>query len=395
MQHSFWAATLLILLFSCGTSDQKTETHADLSLSLELADSLDLDFLGSPILASSNPDGSRLAFFDYPSSKIIISDGSGEILDTLSKQGDTPDAYGFMIDLPVIYGKDKLIQVGMNGIFIYTQEGEMLKKIKHPEDMGGAVFSYRTGKTSKVIQLNNKPYLLMNSIRTRGTYAGEQEFYDTYKALELVNLESGESKNLGPFEEGSLFLNGKGFIQSDYYPAFAENDGKLYLSHGGEPKVWVYDLTPDSSSLDTVFSLDIPELFPIEGVDRKELSEGSYSFHGGTATIWNIFIQNGKILVSYYPGLDPLEMDKAQMLWEEGKEDESEAYYNNLQKKYPPGLLIYDESSLEFLGRFSYPDITDAVSFLADDKFIYFQKKPDPDVEEDFLRIYKYKLISK
>ncbi|SHO63463.1 hypothetical protein [Algoriphagus zhangzhouensis] len=392
MRHSFWAATLLILLFSCGTSDQKTETSADLSLSLELADSLDLDFLGSPVLASCNPEGTRLAFFDYPSKKIIVSDGSGEILDTLSKQGDTPDAYGFMIDLPVIYGKDKLIQVGMNGIFIYTQKGEMLKKIKHPEDMGRAVFASRTGKTSKIIELNGSPYLLMNSVRTRGTFAGAQEFYDTYKALELINLETGEAQDFGPFEEGSLFLNGKGFIQSDYFPSYAENKSKLYLSHGGEPKLWIYDFSPSMTSLDTALSLDIPGLFPIEGVERQELSEGSYSFHGGTAAIRNIFIQNGLILISYFPGMDPKLMEEANKLWSEGKEKESQAIYEKLNRETPPGIIVFDETSLEFLGRLSYPEKANTGGLLADDKFIYFQKKPDPDVEEDFLRVYKYKL---
>lgn len=395
MRNSFFIAGFLsLVLFSCGTSEQKTETKPELLLNLELADSLDLDFLGSPILASSNPEGSRLAFFDYPSQKIIITDGAGEILDTLSKQGDTPDAYGFMIDLPVIYGNDKVIQIGMNGVFIYTQSGEMLKKIKHPEDMGGAVFSSRTGKTSKIIRLNGTPYLLMNSIRTRETYAGAQEFYDTYKAIELVDLETGESLDFGPFEEGSLFLNGKGFIQSDYYPAFAENNGKLYLSHGGEPKVWIYDFSPSESKLDTALSLDIPGLFPIEGIDRNELSEGSYSFHGGTAAIRNIFIQNGLIIISYYPGMDPKQMDQAQKLFSEGKEDEGRAIYNKLNRETSPGIFVYDETTLEFLGRLSYPEIANTGGLLANDEFIYFQKKPDPDMEEDFLRVYKYKLIT-
>lgn len=396
MRNTFLVASLFAaLLFGCGSSEQKTEAIAEAALRLELADSLDLDFLGSPILASSNPEGTRLAFFDYPSKKIIVSDGSGEILDTLSKQGDTPDAYGFMIDLPVIYGKDKLIQVGMNGIFIYTQEGEMLKKIKHPEDMGGAVFSSQTGKTSKIIRFNETQFLLMNSIRTRETYAGAQEFYDTYKAIELVNLETGETLDFGPFEEGSLFLNGKGFIQSDYYPAFAENKGKLYLSHGGEPKVWVYDFSPTAAKLDTALTLDIPGLFPIEGVERQELSEGSYSFHGGTAAIRNIFIQNGLILISYFPGMDPEIMEEAEKLWSEGKEDEAQGIYEKLNRETRPGILVYKEASLELLGRLNYPKKANTGGFLADGEFIYFQKKPDPDVEEDFLRVYKYKLISK
>ncbi|WP_192346480.1 hypothetical protein [Algoriphagus sp. Y33] len=396
MRNSFFSLILLGLFSACGSPEENvTERDTSLKLEFELLDSLDLDFLGSPILASTNPEGSRFAFFDFPSKKIIISEKSGEILDTLSKNGDTPDAYGFLIDLPVIWENDKLIQVGMNGVFIYDQEGNMLKKIKHPEDMGAAAFMSITGKTSKIVQFEGVSYLLMNSIRTRNTYAGEQKFYDTYKALEIVNLETGETTDFGPFEEGSLFRNGKGFIQSDYLPAFAENKGKLYLSHGGEPKVWIYDFSPKNATLDTALALDIPHLFPIEGVDREELSEGNFSVNGGNAAIKNIFVQSGKILISYFPGLDPVEMVEAQKLWSEGKEEEGMALYRKLQEKSPPGILIYDENSLELLAQLDYPKNTNNGGHLADREFIYFQKAPAQDVEEDFLRVYKMKLVEK
>ena len=397
MRKSYFLFILLsALILACGTAEEKsTGTTAATELRFEVLDSLDLDFLGSPILASTNPAGSKFGFYDYPSKKIIISDQSGEILDTLSKTGDTPDSYGFMIDLPVIWGNDKLIQVGMNGVFIYDQAGNMLKKISHPEDMGGAAFMSITGKTSKIVEFDGVPYLLMNSIRTRDTYAGEQKFYDTYKAIEVVNLETGETEDFGPFEEGSLFHNGNGFIQSDYLPAFAASKGKLYLSHGGEPKVWVYSFSPEKATLDTALALDIPNLYPIEGIDRKELSEGSYSISGVNAAIKNIFVQGGKILISYYPGIDPLEMEEAEKLWMEGKEDEATVLYEKLQEKYPAGLLVYDEGSLEFLAQLNYPENTNKDGFLADDEFIYFPKTPDPDVEEDFLRIYKMKIVAK
>ena len=389
----FFLLLLSILIYSCSSPEEKSQSMESVDLTLQLTDSLDLDFLGAPILASTNPKGSRFAFYDSPSGKIIISDEEGNILDTLSKKGDTPDAYGFMIDLPVIWEDEKLIQVGMNGIFIYDEDGEMLKKINHPEDMGGAAFMSMTGKTSKIIELNGIPYLLMNSIRTRDTYAGEQKFYDTYKAIELVNLETGESNDFIPFEEGSRFLDGKGYIQSDYLPAYAESKGKLYISHGGEPKVWVYDFSPESAVLDTAIALNIPQFIPIEGSDRKEFSKGSYSVRGGMAAIRNIFVQNGKIIVSYYPGIDPLEMEKAQKLWEAGDEEAATAFYTKLQEKSPPGILIFDEASLKFLTQLDYPEKTSNGGFIVDKEYIYFQRAPDPDVEEDFLRIYKMKLV--
>lgn len=395
MRNSFFGIVIGLALFSACSSPEEKKVDTKVSLYIELKDSIDLDFLGSPILASTNPSGSRFAFFDYSSKKIILTDQEGEILDTISKQGDTPDSYGFMIDLPVIFRNDKFIQVGMNGIFVFSNEGRLIKKIYHPEDMGGAVFMSLIGKSSKIVEFEGVPFLIMNSIRSRDTYAGKQKFYDTYKAIELVNLETGETQDYGPFEEGSLFQNGKGFIQSDYLPSFAVNNGKLYLSHGGEPKVWVYKFSPDQSTLDTTLTLSIPKFFSIKGVDRKEIAEGTYSIHGGKAAIRNIFIQNGKILISYHPGLDPAKMEEGEKLWKEGKQEESELLYKKLQEETFPGILVYDEITLEYLGQLEFPEYVNQEGFLADGEFLYFQKSPNPEKEEDFLRIYKMKLVEK
>ena len=121
-------------LFSCEKKEIATEV-TPIELSIDVVDSLDLEILGNPLMTSVNKEGSLVSFFDFPSSETIITNSNGEILGQFSKKEDTPDAYGFKLELPVVWGKDKVILIGMKGIFIYDLSGNMIKKIDHAEAM--------------------------------------------------------------------------------------------------------------------------------------------------------------------------------------------------------------------------------------------------------------------
>lgn len=389
----FLPLVFLIHFFAC-SQKEKVKESGQQYFELETLDSLDLDVLGAPILASINENGD-IAFYDFPSKEILITDKDGEIQHRFTKQEDTPDTYGFMMELPILWGRDRTIVIGLNGIFIYNLDGTMIKKIDHVENMGGGGFMAFSGKTAKIITLKGKDYLLMKSLRSRDTFNGEQKFYDTYKALDLVGLETGEMKDFGPFEEGSKFLDGKGYIESDYAPAYAESEGRLYLAHGADPKVYIYDFSAEDAKLDSTLQLSIPGFQVLEGVDRKEFSEDIVTINGGTPAIRNIAVVKGKILIQFYPGIDPEKMEEAEALWLAGKEDESEALYEKIENEVKSGLLIYDEQTLELLGELIFPENINKDGFASDGEFIYMEKTKSEEMEEDFLRVYKMKLTAK
>lgn len=388
-----------ILLISCGLiSCAKKESATEIipiELSLEVVDSLDLNILGAPVMSSVNDSESLVSFYDYPSSGTIITDSEGEILQQFSKKDDTPDAFGFKLELPILWGKDRVILIGMKGIFIYDLSGTMIKKISHAESMGSAGSMTFPGLTSKIISLGGKEYLMTKSYRSRDTYPGEQKFYDTYRAVELVDLETAEMKDFGPFEPGSKFLDGMGYVQSDYAPAFSVNHDYLFLSHGSDPTLYIYNFSADEAKLDTAIHLAIPDFYEVEGKPRAEFSPGSVTINGGTAAVRNILVHNGKILVHYYPGIDPKIMEEARALWSAGKEDEGSEVYAQGASKTKPGIMVFDEKSFSYLGTLDFPIGTDVGGFMAGKQSLYFQRIPNPDVEEDFLRVYKMKLTEK
>jgi len=384
---------LFLIIFSVACSEKSViTTEQEDSYSWQVVDSLTIAILGNPIMASVNNQGSLFTFYDFPSSEILVVDAKGSILNRFSKTADTPDNYGFMLDLPVVWGTDRLVQIGMNGIFIFDLKGNLIKKIDHPESIGGAATMRLVGKSSKIVSRNGKEYILMKSNRSRDTHAGEQKFYDTYKALDLVEPESEEMTELGPFESGSKFLDGKGYNQSDYAPAFEVSGDKLYIAHGSEQKMYIYDFSDDNTSLDTTISLDVPGFFEVGGKERKKFSEGGFSVNMSTAAIRNIHLVNDKVIIHYFPGIDPKIMDEARALYNEGKEEEGNNLYKKALEQSIPGVLIYDRSTLDYLGNMIFPSGTTTGGFVADDKFLYFQRAPASDLEEDFLRVYKIKL---
>lgn len=385
---------LLILVSSCAERETK-EPEIPTAYSLEVFDSLDLNILGDPLIVDVSPKADRFAFYDFANSEFIITESSGTILSRFSKNGDTPDSYGFLMEFPGFLNDTRIALVGMRGVFIYDLEGNLIKKLSHPETLAGAGFMSFSGKGVETIFLDGRQYLLSKSVRTRETFAGEQKFYDTFRALELVDIEEEKFLEIVPFEQGSQFLDGNGYFESDYSPALEASEGKLYLALGGEQRLNVYDLSPEGAELDTIVMLDIPGFEKLPVTPRAVFSDGSITINGGTAAIRNIHIVDGKVLAHYYGGIPEENMKELEALWSSGNEEEAELMYEKIENEVKKGILILDQKTLEVIGNLDFPDGVNTSGFASGGGFLWMEKKPNEEVEEDFLRIYKMKLLSK
>lgn len=213
--------------------------------------------------------------------------------------------------------------------------------------------------------------------------------------MELVDVDAGSMTEMIPFEPGSHFLNGRGYIQSDYTPGYEAADEKLYIVHGGDPQLYVYLLDGTTAQLDTMIQLDIPGFRIPEGKDRKEFQEGHVEIQAGSASVRNIHIVGDLLLLNYYSGTDPKKAEEVRALRQEGKDDEAVALSNKSREETPNGTLVYSLSELSYLGHASPPVQKTSSTYASGGGFAWFQKTPDPEVEEDFLRIYKMKLVAK
>lgn len=389
-----FVSLLASFIISC-SSEEKVEQTEELTFEWEFVDSLDFEYLGNPILADIHMAGEKAVFYDFASSNILITDLDGNLVSEFNKTEDTPDSYGFMMNLPGFFDQNQISVMGMAGIFLYDMEGNMITRIKHPESIGGAAFMALAGKSMEKINLGGKDYILSKSVRGRETFPGEPRFYDLYRALELVDTESGESIEMIPFEEGSLFKNGLGYWESDYMPAFEARDEKIYIAMGGEGILRVYEMENGMAILDTAIQLTIPNFQPIEGNDLSSFQEGSITIEGGVASIRNIHIVDDKIVLPYYAGMEAQKSQELEELWMSGAEEEAEIAYEQAEREIEKGVLIFDLKTLQYLGRLAMPEMAPSPAFASSGNFLWMEKPASEEVEEDFVRIYKVKLIQK
>ncbi|MHA7130990.1 hypothetical protein [Algoriphagus namhaensis] len=392
--HYLFVSLLASLIISC-SSEEKVEQTEELSFEWEFVDSLDFEYLGNPILADIHMAGDKALFYDFASANILITDLKGNLVSEFNKTEDTPDSYGFMMNLPGFFKADQISVMGMAGIFLYDLEGNMITRVKHPESIGGAAFMAMAGKSMEKINLGGKDYILSKSVRGRDSYPGETRFYDLYRALELVDPDSGESTEMIPFEDGTLFKNGLGYWESDYMPAFEAKDEKIYIAMGGEGILRVYEMENGQAVLDTAIQLTIPNFQPIEGNDLSTFEKGSITIEGGVSSIRNIHIVDGKLVLPYYAGMDPKKSEELEQLWMSGAEEEAELAYEQAEREIPKGALIFDLETLAYLGRLAMPEKAPSPAFASSGDFLWMEKPASEEVEEDFVRIYQVKVVQK
>lgn len=384
----------ILFFYSC-TEPKEVKQEVSTSYFLEVIDSLDLNILGDPLIIDVSPKADRLVFYDYANEEFLITDDLGNIVNRFSKKGDTPDSYGFPMELPGFIDNNQLALVGIKGVFIYDLEGNMIKRLAHPESMGGVGFMTFSGKGVETVMLDGKQYLLSKSVRTRDTFAGEQKFYDNFRAIELIDIEEERFIEIVPFELGSQFLDGNGYFESDYAPAVEAINEKLYVVLGAEQRLKIYDLSSEGAKLDTIVKFNIPGFGELPITSRSEFSKGTVTINGGTPAIRNIHIVDEKILIQYYCGIPEDKMNELEALWNAGDEEESERLYDQIENEVIQGLLILDQNTLEFIGNLEFPDKYNKSGFASGGGYLWMEKAPNKEEEEDFLRIYKVKLVEK
>jgi len=365
------------------------------TFSFEVVDSLELDILGDPTMIGVNAAMDRWVFYDFPGKEFVFTDQTGTVVSRFSKRADTPDAFGFLLEFPVFLNDRQVALTGMRGVFIYDLQGHLIKKLSHPESLGSAGFMSFPGKGMKTVTLDGQPFLIGKSVRTRNTFPGEQVFYDRFRALELIDVVNERFMEIVPFEGGSQFLDGNGYYESDYAPAYEVSGNKLYVALGGENRLHVYTLLSSGAALDTIVQLHIPGFTKLPATSREEFSQGTITIKGNTPATRNIHLVDGNVLVHYYGGIPEETMNVLEGLWLSGDEEEAERQYSEAEKEVNQGVLVLDQETLTHKGILKFPDGTNKRGFASGGGYVWMERLPDEENEEDFLRIYKVKMVSR
>lgn len=203
------------LIWGCSPNSPETaKTHIPVNWEFEKVDSLQVDILGSPVLA--DVEFGKVLIYDTQSREFLIMNLEGDIESRFTKEGDSFDNFGFPLLLPAFLNENQVMIPGTSGLFIYDLEGNLEAKIPHPEVISGSTFTNFPGYSIDYLKTEDNQLILSKSFRIYESYIGQIEFYSRFRALEVLNLDDTTSRAWIPFPEDSRFKNGNGYIQSDF-----------------------------------------------------------------------------------------------------------------------------------------------------------------------------------
>ena len=387
--HKYARTILFLLLFSACDSSQQTERVIDQNLSLKLKDSVSVNIFADPLLSDVSKTGDKILFLDWASEEHITINREGDILGRFSKNEDLPDNPRFLFRLPGIRNSEEVVMYGMNGIFYFNLNGELIRKQKSPAPSNAGIMAGLVGRNIKFVKANQSEFLLFNTLRNFDSYPGEEEYYEKFKGIELVQIGKDTSYNLGQIPDSSIFRAGKAYYTSDYDPVAHIENQKFYLAFAGEPILYQYTLNADFSlSADTSINLEVKNHLAVEGFPLNEFNKGSVTFRGDISAIRQIETLGNYILINYSPGIPQEEVEEVKELYP----DDFQFGYRKLREKYHAQILILDKETHKQLANLKFPDNASYEGFIVNDEGIWFQRKENFEKEEDFVRFYLYNL---
>lgn len=374
---------LLSLLIAAACSSPETNEENVLpDLELHIQDSIQVDYIGLLNLMDVNLKHESILLFDPQKMQFVISDFEGKIISEFKKERDAPDGFGFY---PMAAGrfneKGNITIVSPQGIFEYDFEGNLISSSKVPRDEQ-LPFSGRFDALKEIEFVDDK--ILLSGLIARGEFnKTEPEFYENFLQLVWADPETGKFEQFLHLDSASIFQNNMSHEPSTLSANFVVNGNQLFVITGSDPFLNIHDINPPYQK-QTRIALDLPNYRLNQGEDPKKADPQAISFDPSFGNIQKMAKLNNLLFISYENGYDDLDA----LTYQEIKSPEEWREFNErIGKKYKTHFLILDMEGNK-LADFESPDKLNKV-FVSREGSLWFISKPNPDVEEDFVKIYK------
>lgn len=381
----------IALFFPCiiALSCQQEKEQDTQSLSLEIIDSIRVEYAGLLDLMDVDPAQERVLLHDRQRSIVLMTDFEGNHVLRLDKQGDDKGSYGqYLWSTAHIKENDRISLVSHKGFFEFDAEGNLAWYKPFKEAV--PFFAGRAAADSELME--HEGIFFQKGLVARGEYnKTDDEYYDQFQLLVKFDPEKGAAERIIHLEEESPFrTTGKAYEISEMNPSFTILADKLLVIAGTDPHLNVYDIQPPHQLLERN-PIAYPDYNAGQGIDRAKADPKSIDYDQTAGRTHTLKVYRNYLLSSFNPGYDFA--DRERYLTIDNREDYS-AFRETMADKYPPALFLMDHQG-KGIQKLSLPEPLDHRQFLVRDGDLWWLSKFNMEVEEDFVKIYKVEIADK
>jgi hypothetical protein len=372
----------LLFLLGCESSGE-TDQIKTLNYSIEIVDSLQIDYLGDLWIMDYDSSSQRYLAWGNGDREVLVLNESGGISSTFNFPTDGPDALPGWINPIGLNNGGIEFMIAPNGFYRFDFQGNRVWSYKIPSE-----YFYING-------LKGDPfYSLGNDIAFLRPEKGVLDwdnlgdlFKDLYKSpiLEVIDTVSHTSRLTMPFPPNSIYSDGDYHFWT--FPTVHKFGSEWILYFRNELKFWVYQEIEGEVIVQKEVSLDVSDTILEKGVpfenaeDYNELTE--YSFPG---SFQEIYRTEDKVLVIYHKGVSE---DLAKQFDRNSAEGRREI--ERLKKKY---LAVFDLDFNQLQKDIPVPQGLIFTTISLENGDILALKHQDFfETEEDHVIYYKLKLV--
>ncbi len=237
----FFYTVVLLIVTACSSQIEKEQSkistlESSEGWSLKITDTIQLKVPTiSPHLSSFDSLHQRHIMYDAGLKTFYEFNGDWTLRNEISLAEDSPNGYG-----PQCYGftlyQDTLVAVsGLNGIYLYNKNWDLLKKYKRPDGTfpdllaNWQLYDIRYDETSKLIS------------KYRNEQEGDDTIHKPFGILDLSPDENFQVSFFGSLHPGSIFLD-ENWESPKNKPQLAYNEkwNHIYRVNSLEPIIYVY-----------------------------------------------------------------------------------------------------------------------------------------------------------
>ncbi|EAZ79696.1 hypothetical protein ALPR1_08728 [Algoriphagus machipongonensis] len=331
---------LTLSVYSCG---EKTQTdNKPKVFSIELADSLEVDFLKEMRLLDYDPNSKKFLLATEEPREYLEVDQKGEILTHNQFNRDGIDVVGHAVSLGYFNG-DVTVFDFQNGYMMFD-DSTKVGEITLPYSYDVFIPNPKLG----LFEHENKVYYPKPAQHSLMANHEDQNMFQAMYSLPIIESQDKATKDISDaidLPESSPILNGQ--VHGFTVPIYTFDEDQLVLSLGIEPRLYVYQMQGGQFIFEKTIDVNIPDWIgykPVPMETPEKFFEEIRKIR--PANLNNIFVLEDYYLVTYHRGISEEGMQELEF---------SERYGLGALREDPYFVAVFDKDFNQLATNVPFP----------------------------------------